>query len=242
MRCFVCWFIVGLASLVCSQGSPTDIDPATSPPQMMVVVRKHPTGADLVEITMMNRQYPEELLQAQCRHIGELTGVPVRGLAVYRQMIDPKNKNLAFVKASFATNGLIDLQKGAFWVEPLVRAFAGVPAPNTIYNMIVSFASVSPNESTLKRFQSDKVALSGRYDQGSAAGVEYRVAILRQEPDGIKIPLLAEKVKAEEARGSTEGPSILIWILVVVAALSTGALVYFAVLRPGRRPPSSLAR
>lgn len=211
-------------------------DPISVPPQMTVVVRKHNTGADLVEITMLQPQYPLPLLQAQCTQIGVLTGSPVRGLTAYETTIDPKNPKLSFVKAQFATDHLIDNATGALRLEPIVRAFAGAPAPNTIYNMMVSFAAVTANEKTVKHFLSDKVVVVGRSDTGTPPGVEYRIAILKQDSEGLRIPESVSAPEAAPAPESARSNTVLIWSLVAIAAVATGALVYFALLRTGRRP------
>lgn len=211
------------------------VDPISVPPQMTIVVRKHNTGADLVEITMLQPQYPEDLLQAQCQEVGTLTGSPVRGLVVYKTTIDPSNPKLSFVKAQFATDRLIDAQTGALRLEPLIRSFAGAPAPNTIFNMMVSFAAVTANQTTVRHFLSDKVAVVGRSSSGTPPGVEYRIAILKQDQEGIRVPDRVEpepQKPAEQPMGSSN--TALIWSLVIVAALATGALVYFALLRGGR--------
>lgn len=211
-------------------------DPIGVPPQATVVVRKHNTGADLVEITMLKSDYPLPLLQQQCTQIGVLTGSPVRGLTVYQSTIDPANPKLSFAKAQFATDHLIDTATGALRLEPVIRAFAGAPAPNTIYNVMVSFAGVSANQKTVRHFLTDKVAVVGRSDSGNPPGVEYRVAILKQDPEGIRILDSVEEKKEPASAESARPNTVLIWSLVAVAAVSTGALVYFALLRTGRRP------
>lgn len=228
--------VAGLGMLFVAGSAQPPADPIEAPPGVTIVVRKHPTGADLVEITMLDPEYPEDLLRTQCEAIGLETGSAVRGLAVYRHKVDPSNAKLAFVKAQFGTDGLIDRQTGALRIEPLVRPFAGNPADKEIRNISISFAGERPGVRTLQRYLSDSVALVGRATQVTPVGVDYRVALLKQDGRSIQIPDLSPVTEAKPDQQGSDGfgATTMIWVLVAVAAIATGALVYFALLRSGR--------
>ena len=75
-------------------------------PQIFVVVREHPTGADLVEITAVDPEYPRELLKSQIESLGKSLNNNARGLFVS----DPRSANYAgTTKATFGIDGLIGL-------------------------------------------------------------------------------------------------------------------------------------
>lgn len=209
----------------------------TVPSQAVVTVQRHEMGADLVEITMVRKDYPLTILKNQVEKIGTYTGVGVWGVDV-RRIKDPKG-NIA--KANFATKNLTDPERGVFRLEPFARAFAGVAKPYTIDSFVVSFEAQRPTEKTLKTFSSKSVALSGRQIPPPFGGLEYRVALFTQDPDRIAIP--AEHNPAATAQKPATPParandSTLTIVLIAVAALAAGALVYF-LTRPrgqGRQP------
>lgn len=213
------------------------------PSQAVVVVRKHQMGADMVEITMLDPKYPLDLLRDQVRKVGEYAGSTSRGIQVGKTAAEKESQQ--FVKAAFATDNLIDEASGRLRLEPFARAFAGAPKPHTVQAFLVSFEGQRPTEKTLKTFQSETIALSGRAIPPPFGGLEYRVALFSQDPAKIAIPdehqpAPPPPAKAEPApRESGNGLKIA---LLVIAALAAGALVYFFMSRPGRRPTDSPSR
>lgn len=207
------------------------------PTQAVVTVRKHNMGADLVEVTMLDAKYPLDLLRRQVEKIGEYAGASARGVSVGRT--SHPNPKQQFTKASFATNNLIEEESGKLRLEPIAKAFAGAPRPHTIEALMVSFEGQRPTERTLKTYGSDAVVLAGRAIPPPFGGLEYRVVLLSQQPDKITIPE-EHTQKPEPVAKSVQSPPpaednrTLRVVLIVVAALAAGALVYFLLSRSGR--------
>jgi hypothetical protein len=124
---------------------------------VVVNVRKTEIGADMVTITVADPDYPQELLKVQSEKMGALLGSDARGLSIYVSGIDPKVK---FVKASFATDGIIDRDKGEVRLDAVVKSMLGAPAPHTVRSFLVTLEGESPIESqSLQDFSSDAVVL-----------------------------------------------------------------------------------
>lgn len=211
------------------------------PSQAVITVRKHPMGADMVEITMLDAKYPQDLLRGQIERIGQYTGAGARGVKVGKTASAKPEQG--FVKASFATNNLIETETGKFRLEPFARAFAGAPKPFTITAFIVSFDEQRPTEKSVKTYQSDAVALSGRAIPPPFGGLEYRVVLFTQNPDAIAIPdehkPPVKAVKKPVSPPTKSNQSTLTIVLIAVAAIAAGALVYFLTRPRGPVPNPS---
>jgi len=206
-------------------------------PDAIVTVKKHSSGADVVEVTMLDGKYPQKLLADQVMRMGLENGTGIRGLQVYTTAAE--DPQMRFVKASFATDDLVIGGRDArLRLQPIVRAFAGGPESHRIGALIVQFAGQKPTERTINTFRSDSVVLAGRVLDAPFEGLEYRVALLSQDPTQIAIPDFHDpqakkpEKKPEKAAPSSETP-VLRFVLLGVAALAAGALVYF-VVRSGR--------
>lgn len=203
-----------------------------------IIVRKHPLGADMVDITMRDPNYPKELLTSQVEEMCRLLGTPARGLAVTVQSVAP-GAQFTFVKANFATNGII-LANGDLHIEPILKAFAGAPAPYTIQGISLAFPGFVPSKKTLQRYdQPGMMEAEGRYTDQPAAlkGLEYRVQLLTQDPSKISFPdeYGQSEAAATVPRASENSSRTWLFAIVIVAAIAVGALVYFAMLRAGAR-------
>lgn len=208
----------------------------TVKPQVTVVVREHNTGADLVEMTLLDPHYPPEVLQSQIATLGALLNSKPRGLHVYRQQI---LKDLSFIKATFAVDGLVDPQKG-LRLAPIVKALAGAPGKRALRGMSIIFEGQAPNERTVRRFASPAVEVEAQADPGFG-GIEYRVRLLTQDParidlpDGAPVPVQPAVPVPKPPRGGVD------WTLIAlfgVAAIAVGALVYSLLLRARPREHS----
>lgn len=226
------WLTVGVlggAAWAAAQGgAPASLFDSVRP-QVSVVVREHATTADLVEITVLDTDYPPELLKAQAEAIGNATGSPVRGLRLVRQEMGTGSGG-GFLKATFATDRLIDRAAGILRLQPIVAAFVGGPSATTVTGMSVMFDGEVPNPSTVRRYGGTGIALEGR-TSAAPVGLEYRVHITATDPAAVVIP---ERVdpdnKNKEER--TKGPSNSVLIaLGALAAMAAGALVYLALLK-----------
>ncbi|MBX7134949.1 MAG: hypothetical protein K1X67_19960 [Fimbriimonadaceae bacterium] len=237
--------LLALTALSGAQTSEEKIEAALNsvPSQAVVTVRKHAMGADMVEITMLDPKYPLDLLRGQIERIGQFTGAGARGVKVGKTAQSDKG----FVKATFATNNIIEDETGKFRLEPFARAFAGAPKPYTISAFLVSFEEQRPTEKSVKTYRSDAVALAGRAIPPPFGGLEYRVVLFTQDPDAIAIPDEHKEPAPVVKKAVTPPPksnqNTLTIVLIAVAALAAGALVYFLtrprgpVPNPSRREP-----
>jgi hypothetical protein len=210
----------------------------TIQPDASIVVQKHSTGADMVEISMKDPNYPLPLLESQANTICSLLGSPARGLSVTKDAVGgDSNPNLTFVKATFATDGVIG-SDGSLRIEPFLKGMAGAPQPFTIQGLSISFADMSPNSETVERFnQPDDVLAEARYTpHGVLKGLEYRIALKTQDPAKIffpdRTPAVSTPVAIDSKPGS-EGPNLWLFGLFALVSIAAGALVYFGMLRSG---------
>jgi hypothetical protein len=209
--------------------------------QVMLTVKKHQTGADLVDVTVLDTNYPPDLLQKQITAMCAALDAPARGLQVFR--ISYGSDKLEFVRASFGTIGLNE-GNGRFNLQPIARAFAGGPAPFQISGIDVIFSDERPTEQTVRSLDSTGVRLEARYNEPPAAGTEFRIALRTQDPSAIEIAdhYVASEKPAPAAPKSSSGAlsEVLLWVMFLIAALAIGALVYWALLRitaRGRKSP-----
>lgn len=214
--------------------------------QATVVVRKHSTGADLVEVTVLEPAYSRELLRDQITLMGkELNSAP-RGLQIYDYRLDPGDASSRMVKASFAVDGLIDRKAGVLHIQPIARAFALQSAHDSIDALMIQFEGETPTANTLRACSPpapgcENVVVEGRASDAKF-GVEYRVKLLAHDPYKIFTP---------DTRGQTSAPKAVLptkkgldWTfvaLIIVSALALGALVYSLLSRGRPRPPAARA-
>ena len=203
-----------------------------------IVVTEHSTSADMVEVTMLNEDYPPDLLKRQIENIGKFLGAGIRfGEPVGKVALSDGTK-LSFVKAKFATDGLIDRRAGVLRVEPLVKAFTGAPEPYTVQGLSITFDGELPSPDTVRSFEVPGVLVAEGRVSSAPAGVEYRVKLLAQDPDKINFPEKLPGGHSSTAAGeSAPDRSTLILILFIVAGVAAAALVYLALLRPRSARP-----
>lgn len=213
----------------------------TVKPDVIVLVRQHQTtGADLVQITLVKPDFPKETLRAQIEAIGRELGVAPRGVAIVPHVVGGPKK-MTFLRAEFAVDGLIERDLSALRVEPILKAFAGVPEPNTIHGINIVFDGEAPSKKTLETYQiPDVLRAEGRF-MPVPRGIEYRIELLSQDPNAITFPEKFE-VANEKPPQTTSVPTdnrVVLIVLFVIAGLALGALVYFAMLRGGPRKPTT---
>lgn len=203
-------------------------------PDVSIVVREHPTSAEIVRVTALDADYPPELLQRQAAQIGQNTGSPARGVHLESELLDPANERLRFLSVSFATDHLIERSAGILRLEPIVRAFADANSPRPVKGLSIIFDAEVPNEKIVRTYSSDTVAVEGRATQ-NPPGIEYRVLLKSQDPAQIRIPENAKEPAEISPTPRTNRPSTTVLIaLGALAAIAAGALVYLALLRtPG---------
>lgn len=211
-------------------------------PDVTISVTEHATGAETVTVTMLDGGYPADLLRSQCEAIGVMTGSPLRGLNLVQESLGESDE-LTFLRASFATDHLINPQTREIALDVLVRAFLGSPEPHTLQSFLITIGGVTPDESTVQTFRSRNAVLEGDWSADMGA-LEYRVLVLNQNPDELDIPRRHVEVPQEPVAAQPPPPSRtpLLLGLVLLAGGSTGALVYFALARKPRTSPSPRSR
>lgn len=213
-----------------------ETDPEKVPPQAVVNVRKLALGPDMVDITIASKGYPLDLLSQQCGKLAQLLGSDARGLQVSLSGYDPKFK---FAKASFATDGLIDRDKGEVRLEAIVKALVDGQGSWRLRSFLVTLDGEAPVEKqTLKSFQSEAVVLKAHVSE-SPKGIEYRILALTDDPTKIKIPVRHESAKPQEQKASRGASTEANWLplaLVGVAGLAAGLLVYSALSARSSKP------
>ncbi|MGV3619015.1 MAG: hypothetical protein ACO1SV_27120 [Fimbriimonas sp.] len=207
---------------------------ATTRPDATIVVRKHATGTDVVEVTMQQAKYPEALLREQVQAVGRYLGNEPTGVRIgpYQVGSDP---NLRFTQALFAVKGLIDQSTGMLRVEPFAKAFAGAPAPNTVDVLMVEFDNERPTGNTLQNYLPESGEVKVQAVAGpNSTGVEYRIQLLTQDPNKIFIPDNRKQSPAASTPPPPKpasGPDWVLYGVLGTAALAVGALVYSLLLR-----------
>lgn len=208
-------------------------------PDIMIVVREHPTGAEIVTITAIPKGYPADLLRSQVAAIGSELGVDPRGVVVTTPKLGTEAA-VSFTRAEFAVNGLIERDSGTLKLQPLVRAFCGAPQPYQVGGLKIAFEGERATKKMLQRFSIPGVlALEGRTSV-SPVGIEYQVRLDNQDPEKVKIPdeyVPPANQTPVESPSTAPSRSLLIGLF-VLAGLGVGALVYLAILRSGSRSAS----
>jgi hypothetical protein len=204
---------------------------ATTTPKATVVVREDTSGSDLVEITMLGSGFPLAQLQAIVDRLGQQTGRGVRGVFVYNTSKSGSADN--FVKARFGTDNLIEPAQGVLNLQAIVRAFAGVPAPNTVDALLISFTDQLPGQNTIRSYATPELALLATVQKNPLA-LEYRVRMMTQDPRQLTIP---ERIQDTVTSPAPAQPAptrpILAYVLIGVGSLAVGALVYFLAAASG---------
>ena len=230
----------GLTVGAVAQANPSDPVPAPSESlfrslrlDATIVVSEHPTGADLVEITVRRGDHPLADLRKACERVGELTGDPVRGLVV--TSTNPTSPN-GFPKATFATNGLITPDEPRLRLEPIMRAFGFGRTP--LRNLAIIYSGQIANRNTLQRWSDEPYTLrveAQRLPRGAGfpGGTEYRTMIAATLgeaqvvlPGAKGTPSVVPRANAPEPRDFT------LPIVLGIGALAAGGLVYSLLLRP----------
>lgn len=203
-------------------------------PDIIVVVSEHPTTAEIVQVTALGKGYPPELLKAQLTQLGLNLGASVRGIKMERPNLGTKTP-VSFLRAEFATDGLIDRSKGIVRLGPLVKAFAGAPEPYTVHGMKIAFEGERTTKKMLRDFPlAGVVEVQGRASV-TPPGIEYQVKLISQEPALIEIPdEYAPPANQKPASIPSSSPSPIMLVgLFLLAGVALGALVYLALLKAG---------
>lgn len=217
-----------------AQAAPTseEINSLFPKTQVIINVREHQFSPDMVSITLLSAGYPQELLQKQLDALGSYTGSPPRGLNIYRETI-PAKEPISFLKATFATDNIIDRAAGELHLDRVIKPFLGAPEPHTLSSFLVTFEGEIPNSRTLRLYSTDAVLVSGTASL-MPRGVEYKVLAKTQNPEELLIPTEGKAPTQEQPKQEENlAPAIPIAAILMLAAgsLILGALVYFLSVR-----------
>lgn len=223
------------------EGAPTsgEINSLFPKPQIVINVREHQFSPDMVTITFLAPDYPEDVLRQQLDRVGSFTGSPPRGLTISMDAVRANTTN-SFLKASFATDNVIDRQAGQLHLERIIKPFLGAPEPHQISSFLVTFEGEAPTQRTLRLYSSDKVLVSGSASL-MPKGIEYKILVRTQNPNELSIPTEGKPPEPSQTSGSQQlsPPFPLAALLLLIAGSAAfGALVYFISVRltDGRKP------
>ncbi len=206
-------------------------NPLTTPPDISILVAKMPIGADMVTITLRAPNYPLLTLQSQCKALGVAMGSDSRGLQIFK-MAPAIAGGPALIKASFATDGIINRQTGDLHMEAIVRNFVGTPPPYSLKSFLISYDGERPTGTTVQQYSKGPIRLQG-VSSLRPQGIEYHIVTETQNPALVHIPSTVEKqpqvAKVEPAPKGNLHPLVI--PLLCIGVLGTLALVYFGVMR-----------
>lgn len=224
-----------LASLGWCQTAPPRTLFETIPADASLVIRRHSSGADLVELTVVKAGYDPQLLKRQINAMAAEVGKEPRGLRFEEREVLPGQA--PFLKASFAVDGLQDPPTGTIHLTAIARAFAGEAK-----GLTVIFEGLKATPKHLRAYRDEHVAVEGIRTTDPVA-LEYRIHLISSDPAKISIPdtaVVPPPAKPEAAPPARDWT----WpVLIAVAALAVGALVYSFLLRSARpRSPQAPKR
>lgn len=203
-----------------------------SRPGATFVIREHQTGANMLEITLLEPSYPPDLLKRQIQKMTEIVNSYPRGLEMYYHQLSPDQPKLRFLKAVFAMDGLIRVDKQTFRLEPILKAFAGTPDPFTLHSISVHFVGKKTGPKTLRAFSSKAVDVKGNVHT-EPQGVEYFIEYHSQHPDEIKVPeevLFLKQRKNHSISSKNDWNHLKFWGL-LGASLAFGIGIYFGLTK-----------
>lgn len=196
-------------------------------PQATLVVKQHPMGADLVEVTVLGSKYPQAALQAHIESLGKELGMSPRGISI--AVVGD-----SFVKATFAVPGLIQNKEPKFNLPAVARAFAFGDAPLT--QLSVMFMDMVPDAKTPAYWFAPKDAwMMEGVGTKSPLAIEYRLKVNTKNPAEVVLPGPATEKKNKETQEAQKKPDFVLMGGFLVAAISIGVLVYSAFIRSQRR-------
>lgn len=199
-----------------------------------IVVRKNDLGTDNVTVSL-DEKYPAEVLKQQADRLAKELGTDLRG---YRTEIYRPNPNDpgGYLRATFAVAGLIKREASQLGLGAMAKAFAGAPEPYTLKTLMIQYESEAPTQQTLKQWKDPDGGVLVQADASPQTGIEYRIRLNTQDPAKIRIPegsdAQAEKATPTKKEEPESRSDWWLWPVILLAALSIGALVYSLLLRP----------
>lgn len=223
-----------LASSLCSAQVQSESLFTLAGSDVQIVVTKTGVPFDQVEVTIIQENYPPELLRQQIAALGTRLPSEIRGLVVESKDLGG-DRPLRFLRAQFGAFGITDPTTGSVRLQPVAQAFAGAPEAHAVDAIALNVVGMTPTAQTLRAFANETAAVEGRWN-ANPAFLEYMVVLRTQDPDKIEIPdSLVRETPKEPAPTGGGIPVAILAAIVVAGALAVGALVYFAVLGSGSK-------
>ena len=206
-------------------------------PDAYIKISTDNAGVQILEITMLKKDYPQELLRQQLATLGKEVGSEPR--IVYAERHNPLTGKAAGgqLRVTAAVPGLIRHQESVLGLQALARAFAGAPSPNEVDGLMIQYAKEVPTKTTIRDYNAPGV-VAVTANASPQTGVEYRIALLTQDPTKIIIPegqAAKAPIPPTKPVEKSGGVNLIVIFVVIVAALAVGALVYSLLLRPKPR-------
>lgn len=235
MRAPFLFLVVAVASSWCSAQVQDESLFTLTGSDVQIVVTKTGVPFDQVEVTIIQEDYPPELLRQQIAALGTRLSSEIRGLVIEHKDLGG-DRPLRFLRAQLGAFGIADAATGSVRLQPVAQAFAGAPDPHAVDAVALNVVGMTPTAQTLRAYANDSAAVEGRWNSNPPF-LEYMVLLRTQDPDKIEIPdSLVREAPKEPAPRKGEGlPTGILAAIVVVGALAVGALVYFAVLGSGSK-------
>lgn len=204
--------------------------PEPQRPEAILAVKADRTGTALVDVLVVDAAYPGSVLRDRLERVGQASGSPLKGLRVFEDRPFGASSP-GVLKASFGSDRLIE--QGTIDLQSLARGLSG-GQPNPLRSFTVLLTDIRLAPDALMSWTTSSVDVSSRPAAGRL-GVEYNVRVLTDDADKIEIPRRAEDrvVSTTLATGRTFDPVAI--VLLAVAALAVGALVYSLLLRKRQR-------
>lgn len=212
-----------------------ETDPALVAPDLILNVREHPTTADIIEARARDPLVEPERLAAAARALGERVGSPPRGLEAERIAV-PGPRGTKIARAYFATDHVVDREKGTVDLTSLVQAFCDPKGVPPIKNLAIVLDGEKPvAELSLKEYKDRKVWMRAAACEDPPS-VEIRISLQTDSLEGVRVPYRKdEDLPRKPDAPVQEGIPTLVWILLGTAGLAAGALVYSVLARRTRR-------
>ncbi len=181
----------------------------------------------------MNPNYPAELLKLQCSLIAKFAGGEARGVEIKPRGVGGAGGK-SLLTATFACDNLIDYPNDRLNLDAIVKGFLGSADPMTT-SFVVQFDGELVTKNTIRHFQDENLILEGK-EYKNPDGIEYRIEVLTQDTRALKIPgSLAELPKTAAKPVVKQGLNPIVFPILIGGIIVAGALVYFALVRPGNR-------
>jgi len=193
-------------------------------PNVIMTITEDKSTAELVEITMVDANFPRKVLEQIVSNFGIQTGIQPRGVMIETDEI---TQGQLFLKAKFGINGLIEPGMGEIRLEQIAKAFVGLPAGTQIKNIQIMLPGLLPSSQSIKYHANAYCDVQGTFSR-NPQGLEYLIRLRTTDATKISIPpkVLPEKKENKKNEQKSEPNRLSLYGLVGLAALAAGFLVY----------------